>query len=78
MAYFLMINDHTYFCDLKLHVPLRQKILEYAYFCKNGANILTIIVISRPSFHGELTIKFPFKRKACQVYRVQYGRGWIW
>ena len=23
-------------------------------------------------------IKFPFKRKACQVYRVGYGRGRIW
>ena len=23
-------------------------------------------------------IKFPFKRKACQVYRVKYGRGRIW
>ena len=22
--------------------------------------------------------KFPFKRKACQVYRVKYGRGRIW
>ena len=28
-----------------------------------------------PSF---TIIKFPFKRKACQVYRVGYGRGRIW
>ena len=26
----------------------------------------------------EFEIKFPFKRKACQVYRVKYGRGRIW
>ena len=25
-----------------------------------------------------LKIKFPFKRKACQVYRVKYGRVRIW
>ena len=23
-------------------------------------------------------IKFPFKRKACQVHRVGYGRGRVW
>ena len=23
----------------------------------------------------EIEIEFPFKRKACQVYRVKYGRG---
>ena len=23
-------------------------------------------------------IKFPFKRKACQVYIVKYGRGRLW
>ena len=25
-----------------------------------------------------IIIKFPFKRKAWQVYRVKYGRGRIW
>ena len=30
-------------------------------------------------FQGpKFRIKFPFKRKACQVYRVKYGRGRIW
>ena len=27
---------------------------------------------------GYNNIKFPFKRKACQAYRVGYGRGRIW
>ena len=30
------------------------------------------------SFWERKVIKFPFKRKACQVYRVKYGRGRIW
>ena len=27
---------------------------------------------------AQITIKFPFERKACQVYRVGYGSGRIW
>ena len=27
---------------------------------------------------NEVAIKFPNKRKACQVYRVKYGRDRIW
>ena len=32
------------------------------------------------SFYNRITsqIKFPLKRKACQVYKVGYGRGSIW
>ena len=32
----------------------------------------------KPTRLGFMVIKFPFKRKVCQVYRVKYGWGRIW
>ena len=37
-----------------------------------------VIVRAQKTVSTEYKIKFPFKRKACQVYRVGYGRGRIW
>ena len=41
------------------------------FFCSTG--FCTICMILQ-----YIDIKFPFKRKACQVYRVGYGRDRIW
>ena len=38
---------------------------------------MCLAFLFRVSLHKRY-IKFPFKRKACKVYRVGYGRGRIW
>ena len=37
----------------------------------------TYIILYLKGCYFNFVIKFPFKRKACQVYRVKYGRGRI-
>ena len=47
-------------------------VILYPYFSEDYQSIHFRMV------RNYIKIRFPFKRKACQVYRVKYGRGRVW
>ena len=74
------------FVAAQAHLIIRiYKANLYAVLHRNGSGsirpkqILALDSSAWPELSWESGgIKFPFKRKACQVYRVKYGRGRIW